>query len=559
MTTTIKRQTKLGYEVGTGKEVSIPLGHMIVTGQTQAAGKTTALEAIISRAGVTAVAFITKRGEGRFGDATQIQPYFREKVDWEFVSSILEARMHEKMKFERAWIVRACKGCRTLRAVRAQLRTLMDKAKGMNHDIYMLLAEYLDMIIPELEDLPYSDTLQLKEGALNVIDLNKYSTPLQMLVIRAVMEEIYENRNDTITIVPEAWEMVPNGRNTPVKMAAAQLIRKGAGLGNFMWLDSQDLAGVDTEIRRSMRVWLLGVQREANEVKRTLAHVPSNIAKPKPDALMTLKKGQFFLCEGSRVIQVYVQPEWMESDAIAIRVATGQEDVEDLSPWAPHRRSDPSPPWANQGKPEAQNTNQVTPPPQPSSPPAPPPKEDDMDDKTAHKLIGAIEELSQGTKALTSRLDGTKPQPRPSESPATPNHAGSIKVEVVDDRTFSLLKDRILEDPQILGRLSLTRPTILVDVQPQIINYDSKKLEGQVALMISEGFFKSPRGNMEIHAELKSRGIRYDNRTFGLRMSEITEAGFLRRNDEQYQQAPGLNVTRDNVSTKGGRTSIAQS
>jgi hypothetical protein len=35
----------LGYEIGTGEPVSIPLQHLAVTGQTQRSGKTTALEA----------------------------------------------------------------------------------------------------------------------------------------------------------------------------------------------------------------------------------------------------------------------------------------------------------------------------------------------------------------------------------------------------------------------------------------------------------------------------------------------------------------------------------
>src|SRR5437899_922280 len=53
----------LGYEVGTGKRVSIPLNHMVVLGQTQLSGKTTTLEALVARSGIRAIAFITKPGE----------------------------------------------------------------------------------------------------------------------------------------------------------------------------------------------------------------------------------------------------------------------------------------------------------------------------------------------------------------------------------------------------------------------------------------------------------------------------------------------------------------
>src|SRR5579872_1328089 len=103
------RSVHLGFEVGSGEAVSIPLQHLVATGQTQRAGKTTTLEALIARSNVKAIAFVTKRGEGAFRDAREIQPYFREQADWKFVASILEASRGEKLKFERSWIIRASK------------------------------------------------------------------------------------------------------------------------------------------------------------------------------------------------------------------------------------------------------------------------------------------------------------------------------------------------------------------------------------------------------------------------------------------------------------------
>jgi|SRR3990167_2864398 len=65
----------LGYEVGSGREVQIPIRHLAVTGQTQESGKTTTLEALVRRSGLRAIAFVTKRGEGSFGEGRRIQPY----------------------------------------------------------------------------------------------------------------------------------------------------------------------------------------------------------------------------------------------------------------------------------------------------------------------------------------------------------------------------------------------------------------------------------------------------------------------------------------------------
>jgi hypothetical protein len=123
----------LGFEVGTGKPVEIPCRHMVVTGQTQEAGKTTTLEALISRSGLPAVAFVTKRGEQSFDDARRIEPYFRERADWQFVASVLEATMRERLKFERAWIMRASKGARTLADVHANRNSALGRLPEERH------------------------------------------------------------------------------------------------------------------------------------------------------------------------------------------------------------------------------------------------------------------------------------------------------------------------------------------------------------------------------------------------------------------------------------------
>src|SRR5579859_4965012 len=123
----------LGYEISSGEPVEIPLRHLAVTGQTQDSGKTTTLEALISRSELKAIAFVTKRGERSFQTTrTSIPPYFRERADWQFVSSILEATFREKLKFERSWIMKVCKGARTLADVWDNVKKALVTARGLN-------------------------------------------------------------------------------------------------------------------------------------------------------------------------------------------------------------------------------------------------------------------------------------------------------------------------------------------------------------------------------------------------------------------------------------------
>lgn len=326
----------LGFELDTGEAIEIPRGHLAITGQSQASGKTTTLEGLVSRANCRALAFLTKRGEGSFRVATPIPPYFRDRTDWPFIASILEAAASDKLKFQRAEIIKLCqdysgpegmwKSPDTLSDVRKNAETALLKARGIAARVYTELAEYLRMVVPQIELLPYSKSLELKAG-MNVMDLIEYDFPLQALVVSSGIEWIHHKSQNTITVIPEAWKFAPKQRGSPVRKAAEELIRQGATLKNFLWCDSQDLAGVSSVLLRQVTVWLFGVQRDHREIMRTLEHIPADLAKPNRHDIATLGTGQFIVCHGREMHRVYVQPAWM-ARAHAEAIARGEEPVE---------------------------------------------------------------------------------------------------------------------------------------------------------------------------------------------------------------------------------------
>ena len=148
---------------------------------------------------------------------------------------------------------------------------------------------------------------------------------MQALIIRSALEWVYRHEHNIICVIPEAWKFIPASRQSPVSRACERLIREGAALGNYLWLDSQDLAGVHKEILRQVGVWVMGVQREVNEAQRALDHIPVQ-PKPRVDEVMRLKRGQFFVCHGNVLRKVYVRPGWM-SDAAAYLAALGNMDA----------------------------------------------------------------------------------------------------------------------------------------------------------------------------------------------------------------------------------------
>jgi hypothetical protein len=488
----------LGFEVGTGKPISIPLRNTVIVGQTQEAGKTTTLEGLISRANLPAIAFVTKRGERSFQVAERRPPYFRERADWQFVASVLEATMRERLKFERAWIMRASKGARSLADVQANVRSLMEKAKGLSADVYMTLDEYLGIVVPRIERTRFAKDIELSPG-VNVFDLsdrNSFPSELQALVMRSVLEWVYEHADGAITIIPEAWEYLPQGRGSPVKLAATELIRKGSGLRNYVWLDSQDIGGVDKELLRSCPVWLLGVQREANEIKRVLDNIPAGVAKPKASEVATLEKGQFFACFGRHVIKTYVQPAWM-SPGQALKVALGELTVDQVAlPSA--RRSAPI-------------------------------QESDMSastDKKLDELIGLLK--SQQNTEITGR----------SGEPISVTNLPPLSDLGQEEALYQRFKARLLKEPAVLKVLASV-PEIEISETREVIEVDGKSVRGQIARLITSGFFDEVTNGNTVFNELKRIGATVAKPTAYKECDKLTSMGFLTRETDGYRIAPG--------------------
>ena len=113
----------LGFEVGSGRPVHVRLHHLAIFGMTQLSGKTTTLEALISRSGLRAIAFITKRGESGFTRYRLIPAFYRPRADWQYVEGLVNVALGEKVKYEpgmRWAIIKVAKESHNLREVKAK-------------------------------------------------------------------------------------------------------------------------------------------------------------------------------------------------------------------------------------------------------------------------------------------------------------------------------------------------------------------------------------------------------------------------------------------------------
>ncbi len=580
----------LGYVVGTGEAVEIPLRHTAVTGQTQESGKTTTLEGLISRSGLQAVAYVTKRGESSFHVMHPIAPYFQERADWKFVQSLLEASTETKLKFEQSWIMRASEGARTLEDVRANIgkfihgvrdtrqvkhrkgaevkdRWLQKPARGLSGDVYYVLAKYLDDIMPELARLPYSTKLELASG-LNVMDLRDYEFPLQALVIRSVLDWTRQNGAGIINVTPEAWKFAPKQKGSPVRQSAEEYIREGAALKNFLWIDSQDLAGVADVLMRQVGVWLFGVQRAKHEIERALDHMPEGLParRPRPADIATLQKGQFYVCFSREMYKVYVQPAWMTA-AHAEAIARGEEDVESareiLKDYA-HEHKEKTSKSGLRAKAEPAGAREHL--------------DDEHGTRVGRTAVQAAGEEVSGSEpekeeamwkekyeALKKEFDQLKADLAETQKELSVHqeHEFESGADIEPERRRLSEKDRILSDgngnleliyryvvdraAKDRGVLQLLRdtPEIQITRQRRTLEMNDTETPGRIAILISEKFFDQPQNSGQVTKEFKRRGwfsVKTSNAAVLRPLADIAEMGFLTRDGSHYQVVPGMKV-----------------
>lgn len=606
----------LGFEVGTGQPVAIPLRHTGVTGQTQQSGKTTTLEGLITRSGLRAVAFVTKRGESSFHVMRNIDPYFRERTDWQFVQSILEATMSERLKFQRAWIMRLCRSehtkketweaPKTLADVQRNVETALLTARGINQSVYTELDEYLSMVIPQIERLPYSSALQLQAG-VNVMDLTPYDFPLQALVVRSAIEWIHGQEHNTITVIPEAWKFTPKQRNTPVRLAAEELIREGGALKNFIWIDSQDLAGVADVLVRQIGVWILGVQRAKHEIERTLDNIPDDIhPRPKKADIMRLERGQFIACWEGSMFKVYVQPAWM-TEAHAQAIARGEEDVDSAKdilreydadkdakemdeagipleiPKHRNRRTmvekidegesggvhdlrgrEADSGGGHRSAPDRAAQHHDFAAVQPS-------KEDSGDSmntkalaealrlpegSTENDILNSVRNLVASFDSVTDaykKLRSSAAEAGAGNNPKRANENASVSAAELSDglparhleQIWLYIRQRASSDPAVLQLLQAC-PELRIVRKTQTISMDASSLRGALAILISERFFDKAATFLATRKELIRRGFlgsKAPNLQINQALQGLVELGFLTKElDSGYQAVPKMKV-----------------
>jgi len=268
-----------------------------------------------------------------FSATNVLKPFYREPklqrskyISWQYVKSILEASQGRGMNFEEAWIIRACDGATSLSGVYENIKALQKATRkgGINENQYLKLTAYFDIILPQLKEREFSTKLKLKKG-INLMDLQPLTFEMRCLVMERTITYVMEKMRDVVIMLPEGWKYVPQKLTTPVKAAAINLAREGASILNHVWVDSQDIRGVDKVLVGQCTTWMLGVQVEENEAKRTRVSLGNRVTVKD---IQSLKLGHFYLRKkDNELIHVYVLPAGVPEE-MGRKVAVGEIPVQ---------------------------------------------------------------------------------------------------------------------------------------------------------------------------------------------------------------------------------------
>ena len=558
----------LGFEVKTGRAVEIPLRHTAVIGRTQH-GKTITLEALIERAGLRALAFVTKRGEEGFNSGRIIPPFFQEPGDtgepmWMFISSLLETAVGEKLKKQRACIMRVSKASAAKNMVWEKPLTLLDVANnvrtalehtrsGFFQDMYLELDEYFQIIMPQIDRLPKSESLDLKPG-LNIMFLDNLPGEMQALCIASCCKWCRTRETKTITILPEAWKFT--GKSTPALGALRELVREGSVLENFVWVDSQDLVGIDAEIRKQIGVWILGVQGESIEAERTIKQLPSDLRKIKLADVQQLRKGHFFVSWGEGTRQVYVQPRWMtaiEAQLVAMTGGTPRPAPKTLKYSEDEM-------WREQAEKAQQDLEAI--------------KAEFECFKADH--LTALDALQQKINTKDSTIQDLqtmlerRPQAPESENSIAsqvtsvgneiprfppPGHNEAIWEEAefwwneIWPRVCDRFTRALCKDP-VIANLLIHQVEFVVGMETRTVNLTDETLKGKLAGLVAEGYFDKPMNGNSAYNELKRRGVSVAKPNVYRELDNLSGLGLLTKEDGGYQRVPGIKITKTAISNQ---------
>ena len=324
------------YELPSGTVVKARMIHTILTGITQH-GKTEVIKSLIPfyhSQGYTILIIDVKDktiGKPDFADYGQIPIYLEEVTDPLSLLGLLESNAKMKLRFQFPELIKACQRSITLRGIRDELDAVITGGKihPVRKDKAEVLKLVLDNLIEEIDRIDKSDTLQIKKGQINCMNLSNqgFSDAFKQIAVRSVIRFVRMNLSKIFVIFDEAHIQVPEGYSSASKQWIVKTIKEGAASKQFLLIADQTIKEVDKNIVAQCHFKIFGGQAGGQlEAKRTYDYMPVKKGVT-IQSIMRLHLGHFFVCSRDWTKLCYALPRGVPEE-IGVKVAKGKLTAE---------------------------------------------------------------------------------------------------------------------------------------------------------------------------------------------------------------------------------------
>jgi len=324
------------YELPSGNVVKPRIIHTILTGITQH-GKTEAIKSLIAfyhSEGYTILIIDVKDktiGKPDFAQYPQIPIYLEEVTDPLSLLGLLESNAKMKLKFQFPELIKACQRSSTLRGIRDELDAVITGGKihPVRKDKAEVLKLVLDKLIEEIDRIEKSDTLQIKKGQINCMNLSNqgFSDAFKQIAVRSVIRFVRMNLSKIFVIFDEAHIQVPEGYSSASKQWIVKTIKEGATSKQFLLIADQTIKEVDKNVVAQCHFKIFGGQAGGQlEAKRTYDYMPVKSGVT-IQSIMRLHLGHFFVCTRDWTKLCYALPRGVP-DSLGVKVAKGLHTAE---------------------------------------------------------------------------------------------------------------------------------------------------------------------------------------------------------------------------------------
>lgn len=321
----------IGYTVGDDPQpFTVDPKHMIVTGMT-GVGKGILDETIVRNwPGQKVLVFVTKEAEEQFTSARKITPFFKQldAGDWRSIRDLVEVSEDNETlsKDEKALLAQVCAGAEDLKTVIKRVKQEMDAQigkggrKGRNYNSLYMLHEYLTRLDRSISKYTFASALDLQEG-INVMDISGIMPEFQSAIVGAALDEVHYARDHVTCLIMDSAKIIPFGKNSPALRPAKLITEEGRVKNNWLIFDVQHLKGLHADVKPNVDNYFLSKQKHVHEIERmreALEMDPDQV--PTLEQIKGLEKGQFWVLAGKKTALVYVKPWWMPDD-VALKCA----------------------------------------------------------------------------------------------------------------------------------------------------------------------------------------------------------------------------------------------